>query len=107
MIEEAEIQEALDYLSDNVDEAAQARANKIYLTEYRKVLKAELMGESNEPTTAAQERHAYAHPRMKEFLKGLRQAVYKDAFHEFKRDAAETKISAWQTQIKAQQGPRP
>ena len=107
MIEEQDIEKALDYLRDNVEEAAQARANKIYLIEYRKVLKAELMGESNEAAVGAQERHAYAHPKMKEFLVGLKEAVYQDAKQDFLRSAAETKISAWQTQIKAQSGPRP
>lgn len=107
MIEEDQIEKALDYLRDNVESAAQARANKIYLTEYRKVLKAELMGACNESAVGAQERFAYAHEDYKEFLKGLKEAIYQDARHDFLRSAAETKISAWQTQIKAQQGPRP
>ena len=44
-ISDDEIDRALDYLRDNARDAAQARANRIYVEEYRKVVKAQLMKE--------------------------------------------------------------
>ena len=43
MITDLEIEKAVDYLRDNATKAAQARANRIYLEEYRKTIKAEIM----------------------------------------------------------------
>lgn len=98
MISDADIEKALDYLRDSVEEAAQARANKVYLTEYRKTKKAELMNQSNEASEAAKERFAYSHPEYAEFLLGLKEGIYQDAKHDFLRDAADAKIEAWRTQ---------
>ncbi len=102
MISDDDIEKALDYLRDSVESAAQARANKVYLTEYRKTKKAELMQKSNEEAVNAQERFAYAHLEMKEMLLGLKEAVYQDARHEFLRKAADAKIEAWRTQQASQ-----
>jgi hypothetical protein len=98
MISDDEIEKALDYLRDNAEVAAQAKANKVYLTEYRKTHKAMLMNESNETSEAAKERYAYSHSSYKEFLAGLKEAIYQDARHEFLRGAADAKIEAWRTQ---------
>lgn len=98
MISDADIEKALDYLRDSVETAAQAKANKVYLAEYRKTKKAELMNKSNEPSEASKERFAYSHPEYQEFLLGLKEAIYQDAKHDFLRDAADAKIRAWQTQ---------
>lgn len=98
MISDDEVEKALDYLRDNGDAAAQAKANRIYLVEYRKVKKAELMKQSNHEATNAQETFAYAHSEYKEFLLGLKEAVYQDAKHDFMREAANAKIEAWRTQ---------
>lgn len=98
MIKEEDIEKALDWLRDNVEDAAQARANKVYLTEFRKVKKAELMKQCNEEAVNAQERYAYAHPEYSKILDGLKEAVLQDARCEFRREAANAKIEAWRTQ---------
>jgi hypothetical protein len=98
MISDDDIEKALDYLRDSSEVAAQAVALKIYLTEYRKTKKADLMNLCNEQSEAAKERFAYSHPEMKEFLVGLREAVYQANKHLFLREAADAKIRAWQTQ---------
>ena len=98
MITDEQIEAALDYLRDSVETAAQAKANKVYLSEYRKTKKAELMNLSNESSEAAKERFAYAHAEYAEFLVGLRAAIYEDAKHDFLRAAANAKIEAWRTQ---------
>ena len=98
MISDGEIQKALDYLRDNADDAAQARANRIYMEEYRKSLKARLKKESNASSNAAKEDDAYAHPDYLDHLAAIRASVEADEKHRFMLSAAGAKIDAWRTQ---------
>lgn len=98
MITDDEVQKALDYLRDEADNAAQARADRLYLEQYRKSLKARLKIESNAPSDAAKENDAYAHPDYLALLDGYKVAVEKDERHRFMLDAARSKIDAWRTQ---------
>ena len=59
-ISDEEIDKALDYLRDNADEAAKARAERIYVEEYRKTVKAQIMKEHDTKSAVIQEREAYA-----------------------------------------------
>ena len=59
MISQRDIEKALDFLRDSAEQAAINRANRIYLEEYRKSLKAELMSRNIEMPVNAQEREAY------------------------------------------------
>jgi hypothetical protein len=97
-ITDEEIDKALDYLRDNARDAAQAKADRIYVQEYRKVLKAQLMKEHSDLSAVLQEREAYADPRYVEHLEAIRQAVMEDEGHTFLRAAADAKIEAWRTQ---------
>lgn len=97
-INEQEIDRSLDYLRDNADAAAQARANRIYMEEYRKVIKSQLMQEYEQLPVNAQERNAYADPRYVAHLEALKTAIYEDEKHRFLLSAAEAKIDAWRTQ---------
>lgn len=101
-INEDQVQLALDYLRDSADEAAEARAHRIYVEEYRKSLKAMLMKESKAKAGIGQERDAYSQPRYLKHLEAIRDAVKADEKHRFLRVAAEAKISAWQTWSKNQ-----
>jgi hypothetical protein len=97
-INEQEIDRALDYLRDNANVAAQARANRIYMEEFRKTVKAQIMSEHDDLPVNAQERNAYADSRYIKHLEALKQAVYEDERHRFLLSAAEAKIEAWRTQ---------
>jgi len=57
-ITDDEIDKALDYLRDNARDAAQARADRVYVEEYRKVIKAQLMKEHGDKSAVLQEREA-------------------------------------------------
>ena len=98
MISDAEIDKAVNWLRDNAPEAAQAKANRVYLDEYRKTLKAELMAQVNDKALGAQEVYAYAHPRYAAHLDAMKEAVRIDAEFGFLREAAQAKIEAWRTQ---------
>lgn len=97
MVTDEQVEQALDWLRDNADTAAKARADRIYIEEYRKSLKAQLMKEHPELATNAQEREAYSEGRYLKHLLALRDAVYEDERQRFLREAAAAKISAWQT----------
>ena len=98
MISEQEVERALDYLRDNATKAATARANRVYVEEYRKVLKAQIMKERAGDSLGAQEREAYADDRYITHLKAIQEAVHDDEYHRFMRATAEAKIEAWRSQ---------
>ena len=71
-ISDDEIDKALDYLRDNARDAAQAKADRVYVEEYRKVLKAQLMKEHSTLSAVLQEREAYSDPRYTQHLEAIR-----------------------------------
>ena len=71
-ISDSEIDKALDFLRDNARDAAQARADRIYVEEYRKTLKSILMKEHGSLSVVLQERNAYADERYVQHLEAIR-----------------------------------
>lgn len=102
MTQDAEINifRCLDFLRDNASAYAAAKANRVYLEEYRKTLKAQLMIESEQAgskSSATQERDAYAHQQYKNHLCGLQEAIQVEEDLRWKLVAAQAKIEAWRT----------
>lgn len=97
VISDVEVDKALAYLRDTAEQAAQARAARLHLDDYSRVLKAEIMSEHLAETAAAQERWAYSDGRYKNHLELLKRAIYEDERFRFLRGAAEAKIEAWRT----------
>ncbi len=98
MITDTEAEKALDYIRDNATKAAQARANRIYVEEYRKTIKAQLMKESADLPLGAQEREAYSDVKYIQHLNAIREAVEQDEYFRWMLTAAEAKLEAWRTQ---------
>lgn len=99
MIPESDVEKAVDFLRSSAKEAAQARANMKYLAEFLKAKRAQLKtGLGAGVSNAAAEDIALAHPEYLELLEGYKVAVEQDAFHSFKREAADALIRSWQTQ---------
>ena len=96
-ISEDEVQKALDYLRDHAGEAAQARANRLHLEDYLKVIKANIMRENQLLPLGAQEREAYADPRYAAHLEVIKQAIEMDEKHRFLLEAAKAKLDCWRT----------
>ena len=88
---------ALDFMRDNARPLAQAKANRVYLEEYRKTLKAKLMKTSGTEAIGAQEREAYAHPDYEAHLKGLQSAVAAEEELRWKMVAAQAKVDVWRS----------
>lgn len=98
MITDDDIEKALDYLRDNGRKAAKAKAERIYMIEYRKVVKSQIMRENDDKSIGAQEAIAYSDPRYIEHLKVMRDAIESDEYFDWMRVSAEAKIEAWRTQ---------
>lgn len=98
MISEVDVEKAIDWLRDNARAAGQAKAERIYVEEYRKTVKAELMCERVADAIGAQERHAYSSPRYVAHLQAIKDAVARDEEMRWMLVAAEAKIEAWRTQ---------
>jgi hypothetical protein len=89
---------AADFIRENAPKYAQAKAQRVYLEQFRKSKKAILMGESQERTSAAKEMDAYAHPDYIALLDGLRVAVEAEETLKWQLTAAEAKIEIWRTE---------
>jgi hypothetical protein len=88
---------ALDYIRDNAEAYAVAKASVSYLTEFRKTIKAILMQQSDAKTESAKESYAYAHIDYIAHIKALAAAVQEYERLRWLMVAAEAKISVWQT----------
>lgn len=97
MIDDEDIQKALDWLMNNAEPAAKARAERIYLEEFRKTIKATLMAEKPGEPLGAQERYAYAHIQYKTHLQAMKDAIQRDEMMRWYLAAAEAKLEAWRT----------
>jgi hypothetical protein len=96
-ITDTDVETAFDWLRENASAAAKAKAERVYVTEYRKSLKAIIMQEHGNSAVNAQERDAYADPRYIEHLQAIKQAVFEDERISFLREAALAKVDAWRS----------
>lgn len=100
MSEEINIFRELDFIRDHAEAYAKAKAERIYLDEFRKSKKAILMQDAElngHKSSAAQEREAYAHPEYEVLLIGLRDAVAAEETLRWQIEAARIKCEVWRT----------
>ncbi len=88
---------ALDFIRDNSEKYAIAKANVIYMTEYRKTIKAILMNESTAKTQTEKESYAYADKRYIAHLEAMRLAVEEAEKLRWLMIGAEAKIEVWRS----------
>ena len=98
MITEEEVQKALDSLRNHATVAAQATADRVYMMEYRKSLKAQLRQKADVKTEGAKDDYAYSHVQYLNHLDAIRVAVEADEKNRYLIKAATAKIEAWRTQ---------
>lgn len=98
MEREIDPHKAVDFIRDNGKHYAKAKADRIYMEEYRKSLKAILMKKSMENAVNAQEREAYSHPEYVQLLEGLRQAVEVEETLRWEMVAAQARVEVWRSQ---------
>ena len=98
---EIDPQAAVDFMVAKAGEYAQAEANKVYMEEMRKTIKAEVMIEAEalgHKTAAMQEREAYASEKYIRHLELLRTAVEEREKLRWMLIAAQARIEVYRTQ---------
>jgi len=89
---------AIDFMVKKAGEFAQARANRVYMEEFRKTLKAQLMARDKSLPLAAQERDAYADQAYQAHLEGMREAVEAEETLRWQLIAAQARVEVWRSQ---------
>lgn len=102
MSDEGEIRifDALDYIRDKAPAYAKAKAERIYLEEFRKSKKALLMRGAEmrgHKAAVTQEREAYADPEYIALLQALQSAVENEETLRWRMVAAQARIEAWRS----------
>ena len=98
MVSDEALEKALDYLRDTSDHCAQKRADRLYLDDYSRVLRATIMSEHLSEPVNAQERYAYSDIRYRNHLEALKISIYEDEKARFLREAAAVKIEVWRSE---------
>jgi len=95
-----QIEKLISDWREGVSEYAKARADTIYLTEFRKSKKALLMNlaeQEGRKTQQERESFAYSHEEYLELLNGLRAAIEKSEGLRYRMRIAEERIGIWRT----------
>jgi hypothetical protein len=89
---------AIQYLIDTAPLYSKAKAERIFLEEFRKSKKAQLMSQAGTEVLGKQETFAYAHQDYIGILEGIREAVELEERYRWLMTTAQAKISVWQTE---------
>jgi hypothetical protein len=89
--------EAISYIIKNSAAHAQAKGNRVYIEQYRKTVKAQLMAQSTAKTVSERETDAYGHAEYAALLDGLKEAVIQEEKLKFLLIAAQLRVDVWRT----------
>ena len=98
MITTDDAERAVAWLRDNAERIGEARAQRAYLEQWIKTVRAELMVAQAGMSNAAAETIALASPKYLAALQAYKEAIKQDETLRFLAVAAEAKVAAWQTQ---------
>lgn len=96
MVTDEQVEKAADFIRDNAEKFATAKATRVYCEEYRKSLKAILFNHA-EGAAGVRENLAYADEKYLKHLEELKQAVFEEEKLKGLIKAAEMKIELWRT----------
>ena len=89
---------AIQFLIDTSPLYAKAKADRMYLEEFRKSRKAQLASQAGTEVLGKQETFAYAHADYIEILEGIREAVEREERFRYLMVAAQARIEVWRTE---------
>lgn len=89
---------AVDYIIANAGKFAQAKAQRVYLEEFRKSKKALLMAQSSAKSAVEREQYAYGHEDYLGLLGGLKAAVEVEEELKWRLEAARIRVEVWRSQ---------
>mgnify|MGYP003704985087 CR=1 FL=1 len=95
------IDDAVDFLYINGKKYAEAKAQRVYLEEFRKSKKALLMKDAlanGIEAANAQEREAYSHPEYQQLLKDLQLAIEVEENIKWMMEAARMRVEIWKSE---------
>jgi hypothetical protein len=96
--------DAIDFIIKHGNEFAVAKADRVFIEQYMKVVKAKLMNDClNMPSTKA-EAYALAHPDFKLQIDGLKVAVEKEETLKWHLEAARLRVEVWRSQEASNRG---
>ena len=93
-------EEAAQTIRDKAPAYGEAKAQRVYLEEFRKSKKALLMKDAltlGIEAANAQEREAYAHPSYQQLIRGLAEAIEKEETLKWEIEAARLDIEIWRS----------
>jgi len=90
-------QKAVNFIIDNAPKYAEAKSNRVYLENFLKVKKAQLMQDcKNEPVSRA-ESYALAHPEYLVIIEGIKVAMLEEEKLKYFLEAAKLRAEIWRT----------
>lgn len=89
---------AVDFIITKAGEFAKAKAQRVYLEEFRRSKRSLLMAQSDAPAANAREQYAYAHPEYIELLDALKTAVEIEEGLRWQLIAAQARVEVWRSQ---------
>ena len=89
---------AIQFIVDTAPLYAKAKADRMFLEEFRKSKHAQLKSLAGTEVLGKQDTFAYAHPEYVEILEGIRAAVEIEERYRWLMTAAQARISVWQTE---------
>jgi len=93
-------EEAAQTIRDKAPAYGEAKAQRVYLEEFKKSKKALLMKDAltlGIEAANAQEREAYAHPSYQQLIRGLAEAIEKEETLKWEIEAARLDIEIWRS----------
>lgn len=96
-----DIEKVMAYIRENAKAYAEAKSERVYLEQYRKVKKATLMAEAEKAgvkTGQERETYAYAHPDYSQVLTGLQVAVEREEYLSLMIKGCWAKIDLYRTE---------
>jgi len=89
---------AIEFIIKTAPLYAKAKADRMYLEEYRRSKHAQLKSLAGTEVLGKQDTFAYAHPEYIEILEGIREAVEKEERFRWLMTAAQARIEVWRTE---------
>ena len=89
---------AIEFLIETAPLYAKAKSDRMFLEEFRKSRKAQLMSQAGTEVLGKQETYAYAHPDYIQILEGIREAVEREERFRWLMTAAQARIEVWRTE---------
>lgn len=97
-MDEINVEKALNFIRDIAKEFAEAKAERVYIEQFRKSKKAILSKQYEGGTINDKDNYAYSHKDYLSLLEGLKAAVEKEERLKYQIIAAQLKVEVWRTQ---------